>query len=406
MVNKRLIPKTRRFAGIVTAGELAAAGTSSAEIRKLVRRGELLRLGRGVYAPAALAVDAAHNQAGQFALRVAASLALARPGSVASHRTAAIIHGLALLGREENCAPSGGIGWWASARGRSGGAALGPGRVRPGGSTYRPGSVWPWDGACAPGRVRPGDGARGPAEVRPGDGARAAGGQWPGGTLSLTRPPGHGGSRSGPPAVLVHEAALPRGHVIVVDGVPVTSIARTVVDLARTSPFPAGVVVADSALRRGVISKADLRAVMTACERWPGIERAREVVAFSDAKSESPLESISRAVFHKFGLPAPELQVWVGDETDLIARSDFLWRAHRTIAESDGAMKYEDPSRARAQLERDTRLRDAGFEVVHFTWEEITKSPARVVARIQASFRRANALNPNSARSPARVPRG
>jgi hypothetical protein len=198
--------------------------------------------------------------------------------------------------------------------------------------------------------------------------------------------------------VLVHTAALPQGHVAVAGCVPLTSVARTVVDVARTSSFRAGVVAADSALRRELTFKADLHSVMTACARWPGIETARQVVAFSDARSESALESIARVAFHEQGLPAPDLQVWVGDDDELIARTDFLWREYRTVGEADGALKYADPSRARAQLERDTRLREAGFEVVHFTWEEIIHSPAQVAARIEAAFQRVRTLRANSQR--------
>lgn len=47
-----------------------------------------------------------------------------------------------------------------------------------------------------------------------------------------------------------------------------------------------------------------------------------------------------------------------------------------------------DPSRAMAQLHRDARLRQAGFEVVHFTWSEIIREPDQVAASIRAAFRR------------------
>jgi uncharacterized protein DUF559 len=112
-----------------------------------------------------------------------------------------------------------------------------------------------------------------------------------------------------------------------------------------------------------------------------------------DARSESVLESVSRVAFRDQGLPSPELQVWVGDETEMIGRADFLWTAHRTIAEADGAIKYADPSRAMAQLERDARLRKAGFELVHLTWQEITRTPEQVAASIRAAFQRATMLS-------------
>jgi len=168
----------------------------------------------------------------------------------------------------------------------------------------------------------------------------------------------------------------------------VTSVARTVVDLARASSFRTGVVAADSALRSRQTSKADLGLCMTACARWPGIQNARRAVAFADGRAESVLESISRVAFADLGLPPPDLQAWVGDEEEVIGRADFLWRAYRTVGEADGAVKYADPARAMAQLERDARLRAAGFEVVHFTWQDITRAPGQVVASIKTAFQR------------------
>jgi hypothetical protein len=212
-------------------------------------------------------------------------------------------------------------------------------------------------------------------------------------TVVLTRPPESTSSRTGRPGVRFHAAALPAGHVVVRGGMPVTSVARTVVDLARTSSFLAGVVVADSALRTGQTARAELQSVITACAHWPGLRAARRVAAFCDHGSESVLESIGRVALRDQGLPPPELQVWVGDETEVIGRADFLWRAQRTIAEADGAIKYADPSRAKAQLERDARLRAAGFEVVHFTWQEITQTPSQVAASIRSAFRRASVLS-------------
>ena len=181
-------------------------------------------------------------------------------------------------------------------------------------------------------------------------------------------------------------------------GVVLTSAARTVVDLARTCSFTEGVVVADSALRMRKTTLAEMRSVIDDCGRWPGVKRAREVVAFCDARAESALESIGRVVFRDHGLPPPSLQVEVGGDLGVIGRSDYLWPEYATIAEADGALKYTSPDRAIRQLDRDARLRDAGFEVVHFTWQEITLAPEQVVATIRAAFARGQ-------RRPAQVAR-
>jgi hypothetical protein len=189
--------------------------------------------------------------------------------------------------------------------------------------------------------------------------------------------------------VRVHLAELPATHLTAVKGVPITSVARTVVDLARVGSFAEGVVAADSGLRMGKVTVAGIEGVVAECQGWPGVRQARRVAEFSDGRSESALESIGRAAFHEHGLPAPELQVWVGaDDLGVIGRADYLWPEHRTIAEADGAVKYAEPGRAISQLNRDARLREAGFEVVHFTWQEITVAPRQVVDRIRTAFAR------------------
>src|SRR5215469_2051326 len=210
---------------------------------------------------------------------------------------------------------------------------------------------------------------------------------------TLTCSPGRGWkARFG---VRLHAMELPAEHITTMARLPVTTSARTVVDLARTLGFRAGVVTADSALHRKLVTKPELRAVLATCPRWRGTRRAGAVIEFADGRAESPLESIARAVFADCGLPPPELQVWLGGTVEPVGRVDFYWKQYRTIAEVDGAIKYADPDRARAQLRRDSMLRDDGFEVVHFTWQQITQTPEQVAASIRKAFRR------NTVRRPA-----
>lgn len=305
--------RAAKISGVTTAAGLRAAGLSAGQIHRLASDGTLRWLRTGVYAPAALADSVAGEPAAAHLLQVAAAIAAASSPAVGSHRSAAIVHGLGLVGR------------------------------------------------------------------------------LPASRVELTRARAGPGSKSRRPGILLHMAALPAGHVTTCRAVPVTSVVRTVVDLARTMPFAEGVAVADSALRQKLAKRDELEAVLARCARWPGIQRARRVIGFADPLAESVLESISRALFHEHGLPPPELQVVVGDEDEIVGRVDFLWRRYRTIAEADGALKYTEPARALAQLNRDARLREAGFEVVHFTWPEITKVPAQVVSAVRAAFRRSTA---------------
>jgi predicted transcriptional regulator of viral defense system len=214
------------------------------------------------------------------------------------------------------------------------------------------------------------------------------------GTVTVTVPPG---ARSGPyrrAGVVRHGAELPAAHVSTLFGLPVTTAARTVADIARSASFMEGVVVADSALHQRWASKTELRRVLVVCDRWPGASAARAVVGFANGLSESVLESCARVVFHERGLPPPELQIPVFDEKGSpIARVDFLWREHGVVAEADGLLKYQAGADAIAELKRDRLLRDQDLEVVHFTWAELFGEPERVVNRILEAFRRARRLN-------------
>jgi hypothetical protein len=166
---------------------------------------------------------------------------------------------------------------------------------------------------------------------------------------------------------------------------PVTTAARTVVDLARTLPFTDGVVVADSALHAEKTSKPELLRIMQACARWPGVQEARRVVEFADDRAESPLESAARVVFDRVGLEPPELQVTIHGPGFAFS-VDFLWRRQQVLAEADGLVKYNDRKDLLAERERDHLLREAGYTVVHFTWQELFRTPEAVIARIRRSL--------------------
>ena len=181
-------------------------------------------------------------------------------------------------------------------------------------------------------------------------------------------------------------AALQASHVTRKFGLPVTTPARTVVDLARTGTFAEGVVAADSALHQGLVAPLELRIVASECPSRGSVQAVR-VVEFATGLAESPLESLARVAFDDQGLPPPELQVSIVGDKGFIGRVDFYWKQYRTIAEVDGAIKYVDPDRARKQLWRDKALRQAGYEVVHFDWREITQDPEAVAGTLREAFR-------------------
>jgi hypothetical protein len=111
-------------------------------------------------------------------------------------------------------------------------------------------------------------------------------------------------------------------------------------------------------------------------------------VSFADARSESPLESLGRVRFDEQGLPPPDLQVLVADGDGAFARVDQCWEEHRTVAEADGALKYATAADLFAEKRREDRLRDAGFEVVRYTWDDALRRPDALAARVRRAFAR------------------
>jgi hypothetical protein len=185
-------------------------------------------------------------------------------------------------------------------------------------------------------------------------------------------------------------AGVPAEHLTETAGVPVTTAARTVVDLARRHSFNDAVATADAALHRRLCTPDNLVQVLLDCATWPGIRRAQHVVAFADGRSESVLESCSRVMHRDQGLPAAELQARIVDPAGFVARVDFLWRAQRTVGEADGRGKYDDRHALWAEKRREDRLREMGLEVVRWGWGDLSQ-PWVTARRIREAFARARA---------------
>jgi hypothetical protein len=215
--------------------------------------------------------------------------------------------------------------------------------------------------------------------------------------LSRCREPKQERPDGASPAPLV--AHVPAHHRTEVLGAPVTTIARTAVDLARKGPQLSAVVVLDSALRREV-PREELEEVLRVAKGWPGSRRAAEMVAFADGRAESALESVGRWRMSRLGFPRPELQIPLLDEDGLIGYPDFLWEQQRVIGEADGLLKYRkdepdappDPREHDAlarEKQREDRFRDAGYEVFRFTWDIAVRRPVLLEARGRRAFARA-----------------
>lgn len=204
------------------------------------------------------------------------------------------------------------------------------------------------------------------------------------------------------PGFRLHPAALPPGHVVHAGRLPVTSVARTAVDLARRLPFETAVALVDDALHRQLVDRDDLARVVRDCERWPHIRRAGRAVEAADGSAESPLETRCRLLFHGHGLPEPETQSVLVDPADgWYARVDFCWPRHRTVVEADGRLKYVVPADLWAEKLRQERIEELGWAVLRVTWHQVTREPERTVARVLRAFTRGAHLTAPALTSPS-----
>lgn len=193
----------------------------------------------------------------------------------------------------------------------------------------------------------------------------------------------------------LYEASLPRGHLTRVGRLPVTSVARTAVDLARRLAFEDAVSLLDDALHRRLVGRGGLERILRDCAVWPRIRRAELAVEASDRSAESPLETRCRLLFRAHGLPEPETQTVLVDPSDgWRARVDFLWPAHRTVVEADGLLKYTVPADLWAEKLRQERIEELGWVVLRVTWAQVTRDPERTVARVRRAFARGARLTP------------
>jgi len=178
-------------------------------------------------------------------------------------------------------------------------------------------------------------------------------GVWPP-TLHVSDSAATGGSSSS--LVTLHRSGshLP---TTTVDGVRVTSFARTVADLARTQPFAGAVAAVDHALRRGIPKQVLLRELSDS-GAVHGAGRAARAMQFGDRRAASAGESLSRARFHELGFVVPELQVVFTDTRGIRREVDFFWDAERKIGEFDGLHKYTRQEFTRGAPAADVVMRE------------------------------------------------
>jgi very-short-patch-repair endonuclease len=169
--------------------------------------------------------------------------------------------------------------------------------------------------------------------------------------------------------------------------VSVTPAVDTVLDCCRDRPMMEAVVIADSALRRQLVTVEELTVAVAGEAHLRGVRKLRRLLTLIDDQSGSVLESILRFLLLTNGLrPQSQYVVKSRDGKRSVGRVDFCFEAERVVIECDGR-RWHDPDDARTKdRHRDNGLARARWLVLRFTWDEVRNSAGYVLACVREAL--------------------
>jgi hypothetical protein len=176
--------------------------------------------------------------------------------------------------------------------------------------------------------------------------------------------------RKAPPGIRLHRSPrLSSAEITEIDGIPVTRVERTIIDLARAGAVDLEQIV-DEADRRRLVDFRTLRAARSA-----SLKAVLE--NYDPAPTRSELERRFRRLCKRHGIPMPESNVMI--EGYLV---DFVWRERRLIVEVDGYAYHRSPKTFESDRERDVTLGTKGWTTRRFTWRQVKTRAEWVAAAI------------------------
>jgi len=197
----------------------------------------------------------------------------------------------------------------------------------------------------------------------------------PPGPVEVLRP---GARRDGPAGVRVHRTQdIPPDETIVHRGVPATTPARTLLDLAATGPAGRLERALEEARALRLLDAAQLAALGTSGRR--GAAPIRALLADAPGFTRSEAERRLRSLVRRARLPAPRTNVRLHEH-----EVDFHWPDRRLVVEVDGYVAHAGPVAFERDRRRDQDLAARGLRVVRVTWRQLAQEPDAVAARLAA----------------------
>jgi hypothetical protein len=198
-----------------------------------------------------------------------------------------------------------------------------------------------------------------------------------------------------PPLIITRNDTLAAGEQTVVDGIPVTTPARTAFDLGRRDvgrkdSLLSAVKRLDALGQATGVTASDVMALVRLHRGARGMKQLREALALMDAGAESPQETATRLALIDGRLPVPETQIIVCDEWGVIvARIDMGWREWCVGVEFDGAQHWTDPLQRSKDIDRAAELARLGWVIIRVSYEMLHNRPEVVIERVRQALRTA-----------------
>ena len=183
-----------------------------------------------------------------------------------------------------------------------------------------------------------------------------------------------------------HHKALPADEVTVEEGIPVTTVPRTIFDLAATEPVDVVKAMLKESEYRNLYDRLSLWDLV---ERYPGRRGARRVqVVLEELKKEpagrkrSPLEERFAPFLRRHNLRLPRFNDWIsaGGKNFQV---DCHWPGTGEIVELDGWEAHGTRSAFRDDRSRDRILRVAGYSVTRITWNQLEDEPEKIASDLR-----------------------
>jgi hypothetical protein len=191
--------------------------------------------------------------------------------------------------------------------------------------------------------------------------------------------------------IVVHYTnRLPTEQIVEINGIPCTSVERTIMDLCGRLPKREAAVVLDDALRKGLTTLGALDHLLfrTARRGRDGCGVLRELIKRRAGLSrlpDTPLETVIFELICKYDLPMPSIQHEIRDaEGRFVARPDFVYPDEKLIIEGHSVKWHSSPEHRAGDLRRHARLEALGYLIEYLMWPDATTYHRATAERLRS----------------------